>query len=320
MITEGVPQGSVLGPMHFTLYIAPVASVINSFGISRHQYTDDTQLYLALSSSNWQDKILLLESCLVAVHKWFSVNFLALNPDKTEALLLGTWQQTRKLSNLFETINVAGTNIAISKSLKTLGVTFDQKLSFDEHVQSVSKTCHYHIRALRHIRSLLTQDLAVTVACGIVSSRLDYCNSLLYNSSAENIQKLQRAQNTLARVVTTSAPRTSSNPILMKLHWLPIDYRVKYKIATLTFKVLQYQQPQYLYTLLSRHDTSRPQRSNELNSLMIPRTNTELARRAFSVAAPTIWNNLPTNARTAVTLETFKTQLKTHYFAMTYNT
>ena len=88
----------------------------------------------------------------------------------------------------------------------------------------MSRACHYHIRALRHIRSFLTHDSAVTIACGIVSSRLDYCNSLLYGSSAENIQQLQRAQNTLARVVTGSRSRTGSTPLLQGLHWLPVDY------------------------------------------------------------------------------------------------
>ena len=142
----------MFGPILFSFYIAPVVAVIESFGISHHQYADNTQLYLAISSSNWQSKVETIESCLLPVHRWFSVNFLALNPDKTEAIILGTWQQQQWLSRLFNKINVARTEITISESLKTLGVTFDQHLSFKNHVQSVSEACHYHIRALRHIR------------------------------------------------------------------------------------------------------------------------------------------------------------------------
>ena len=166
-----------------------------------------------------------------------------------------------------------------------------------------------------HIRSFLTHDSAVTVACGIVSSRLDYCNSLLYGSSAENIQKLQRAQNTLARVVTGSRSRTGSTPLLQGLHWLPVDYRIRYKISSLTYKILQQQQPTYLQPLLSRYIPSRSLRSGEQMQLVIPRTNT----RAFSVAAPTIWNSLPLNVRDVATLGTFQSHLKTHFFSSAYN-
>ena len=184
----------------------------------------------------------------------------------------------------------------------------------------MSRACHYHIRALRHIRSFLTHDSAVTVACGIVSSRLDYCNSLLYGSSAENIKKLQRAQNTLARVVTESRSRTSSTPLLQELHWLPVDYRIRFKILSLTYKILQQQQqPTYLQPLLSRYIPSRSLRSGEQMQLVIPRTNTRIGTRAFSVAAPTIWNSLPLNVRDVATLGTFQLHLKTHFFSSAYN-
>ena len=147
-------------------------------------------------------------------------------------------------------------------------------------------------------------------ACGIASSRLDYCNSLLYGSSAENIQKLQRTQNTLARVVTGSRSRTGSTPLLQGLHWLPVDYRIRYKISTLTYKILQ-QQPTYLQPLLSRYIPARSLRSGKQIQLIIPRTNTRIRTRAFSVAAPNIWNSLPLNVRDVATLGTFPSHLKT---------
>ena len=194
----------------------------------------------------------ITESCLLAVQKWFTVNYLALNPDKTEAILLGTRQQTQSSEQQIQHVNVAGEEIKLSKNLKTLGVILDENLSFATHVQSVSRACHYHIRALKHIRPLLTSDSAVVVACGIVGSRLDYCNSLLYGTSVvtpvevtANLSRLQRVQNTLARVVTKSGWRAHSLPILERLHWLPVEHRIRFKIATLTFRALHQNNPRH---------------------------------------------------------------------------
>ena len=164
---------------------------------------DDTQLFIAMSPSDYRVKMEITE-CMQSRYGSPSINYLALNPDKTEAILLGTRQQTQSSGQQIKHANVAGTEIKLSKNLKTLGVILDENLSFATHVQSVSRACHYHIRALKHIRPLLTSDSAVVVACGIVGSRLDYCNSLLYGTSVDNLSRLPRVQNTLARVVTKS--------------------------------------------------------------------------------------------------------------------
>ena len=111
------------------------------------------------------------------------------------------------------------------------------KLRFDCHARNVAKACNFHTRALRHVRSLLTDDVAQTVACSIVASRLDYCNALLSGTPAATFDKLRRAQNNLARVVCQSRGRTDAWPLLHSLHWLPVRQRVTYKLAVMTHKV-----------------------------------------------------------------------------------
>ena len=113
-------------------------------------------------------------------------------------------------------------------------IGIDSNLRFDCHARNVAKTCNFHTRALRRVRSLLTDDVARTVACSIVASRLDYCNALLSGAPAATFDKLQRAQNNLARVVCQSRGRTDARPLLHSLHWLPVRQRVTYKLAVLT--------------------------------------------------------------------------------------
>ena len=103
--------------------------------------------------------------------------------------------------------------------MKSLGVTFDRTLSFDAHVQLTVRACNFHLAALRHIRPVMSDDVAKTVGCSIVGSKLDYCNALLYGTSAKNIAKLQRTQNNLARVVCNNKDSsTHSETLLHQLH------------------------------------------------------------------------------------------------------
>src|SRR6478609_6101411 len=129
--------------------------------------------------------------------------------------------------------------------LKSLGVTLDQNLSFDKHVGNIVKSSNFNIHALRHIRPVLNRSVTNTMACSIIGTRLDYCNSLLYGTSVTNIKRLQRIQNTLARVVSGTKKRDHITPVLRDLHWLPMPQRIEYKIGLITHKVLSTSQPQY---------------------------------------------------------------------------
>ena len=196
-------------------------------------------------------------------------------------------------------------------------MTTDSNLRFDCHARNVAKASNFHTRALRHVRSLLTDDVAQTVTCSIVASRLDYCNALLSGAPAATFDKLQRAQNNLARVVRQSRGRTDARPQLHSLHWLPVRQRVTYKLAVLTHKVRTTATPTYLSELVQTDAPPRALRSSDAPMLVVPRIHTELARRAFSVAAPSTWNSLPADIRLRENILTFKLHLKTHLFKLT---
>ena len=187
-----------------------------------------------------------------------------------------------------------------------LGVEFDSDLPFNHHISNICHSSFHLIRHLRQIRHYIDLNSSILFASALVSTKLDYCNSLLYNLPDTSINRLQRVQNSLARVVVPYSKRSNHiTPTLVKLHWLPVKKRIEFKIATITYKVLQNKQPSYLFDILQPYNPPRDLRSSNKLLLTKPFINSALGRRFFSFAAPHIWNLLPDYLRNASSLSTF---------------
>jgi len=107
--------------------------------------------------------------------------------------------------------------------------------------------------------------------------------------------------------------------MLQSLHWLPIEYRIQHKIATLTFKARFHHQPNYVYQLITTYTPSHLLRSSDARLLAVPRTSTTTAARAFRVTAPRIWNSLPETIRSATSVSQFTRHLKSHLFSVAFS-
>ena len=158
------------------------------------------------------------------------------------------------------------------------------------------------------------------LANSLVSSKLDFCNSLHSDLPKSSLQQLQLVQNALARAIYPgSRKRDHVSPLLRRLHWLPIEQRIRFKIATLTFKTLQLKSPSYLCDLLVPKVTTRNLRSSDKRLLVVPRVDSSLGRRSFAFFAPTLWNSLMEvdHLRECFVnddIVSFRSKLKTHLF------
>ena len=215
-------------------------------------------------------------------------------------------------------IELLGVTSYPAKSARNLGVIFDKNFNFRSHRSAICSSCITTSEIYGRIRRYLDLDSAKLLANAVVSSRLDYCNSLLSGIAETDLTKLQRVLNRLARVVTKSPPFTRSVPLLHSLHWLPVKYRVHFKICLLIYKALHKEQPVYLRFLIATSLPSRSLRSNRGITLSIPRIKTITGARAFSSCAPSLWNNLPLSVRSATSVATFRRRLKTYLFDLAF--
>jgi len=145
-----------------------LAGLIRSFGVRYHQYADDSQLYIAISRNNRDTQLATMEQCLSKVHDWID-NGLSPNTAKSDAVQF-TIGRGRHCEDDIESVSVSRVAITPSASVKSLGVTLDSRLSLDQHVTDVCKSCYFHTRALHHVRDSLSDDVARTVAVSIVTA------------------------------------------------------------------------------------------------------------------------------------------------------
>jgi hypothetical protein len=254
-----------------------------------------------------------MECCVSEIKEWMRNNLLKLNDEKTEVLVISTPHFRSKFQG--SELKIGESNVQASESARNLGVIFDNTLNMSDHIKAVCRASFLQLRNIRSIKDALTHESLEKVIHAFISSRLDYCNALLCGLPQSCISKLQRIQNAAARLLTGTKKFDHITPVLKSLHWLPVEKRIDFKVLLLVYRALHGRAPDYMRDCLQTRTNVRTLRSTASHQLAVPRSRLKgYGDRAFSVAAPRLWNALPDSVTGANTGTVFKKHLKTHLF------
>ena len=227
-ITTGVPQGSVLGPILFNAYVAPLAKLLQQRNMQHHLYADDTQLYVTFPPSEHTRAFERMEECVREVKIWLCDNGLVLNENKSEAIIMQSPNVRTPI--MMSRINICGQLVDTSAVIRDLGFVMDDHLSMASQLSNICRSAYYHLSRIAKIRHSLTTSVCKSLIHGLVTSRLDYGNAMLFGIADRLLHRLEMVQRSAARVVMQirRGDRQSMTTILQRLHWLPVKKRIEY--------------------------------------------------------------------------------------------
>ena len=314
IIKFGVPQGSVLGPVLFNIYIRSLYKTSHNLNFSIHGFADDHQVF---KSFNMQCQYNILAhqipNVFKQITKWMTSQYLLLNPGKTEIIVFGS-QST--LSSLMINGTFLSSSICIRfvSTVKNLGIRLDSNLNFKNQITALKSSCFHKLRNLAKMKPHLSSQQLETLTQALVISSLDYCNSLYYGINATLLNQLQSIQNRACRVICGLKKRESTSQHMKNLHWLKVKERIEFKVLLLVYKALAGNSPSYLTNLINYNCIS----GSRTPSLSTTQVKTSIGKRAFEHFAPILWNSIPNEIKLSKDISSFKKVLKTFLFRNSY--
>lgn len=293
VIGTGVPQGSVLGPLLFTLYLSDFRRVLTH--CRYNFYADDLQIYYHCKPRELLTAIQRVNNDIKSVICWATANKLVLNADKTQAIIFGITRYISMLDLcLLPNITVGMSSILYSTSVKYLGVIVTNNLSWEKQVANITGRMRSVLYRLKICRHLFHADLRHRLITSLVLPYVDYCCAALTDMTAECNLKLYRAMNQCIRFIFDIRSDIHITPYYNKLRMLKIDARRDYFIGCQLFNLLQTRRPAILadnYNFRVQCSCRATRAPSDL--LELPQCRTEYYRRSFELASVRFWNSLP---------------------------
>ena len=305
-ITHGVPQGAILSPLLFCIYINDLPKVPQTSELE--SFVDDSKIFMSFPIEDFASAKTRIEEDLNLVTTWFFENKLLINPEKTKLLLIGTRQL---LGNLPEdmTITFLGEAIAPIKNAKDLGVTLDSYLTYDYHIKNVVSSCMGKLCQINRVKDCFDSDTLRLIINALVMSKLYYCSVVWSNTSATNIKKLRTVQNFACRILTNAGRYDHVTPALRTIYWLPVEEHLKYREALITYKCMNGLAPPYLSELFMKRNEIHDLNTRNNKALHIPQYKAVSGQRTFYYRAVKLWNDLDEDLK-KLPWKRFKIELK----------
>ena len=303
-IVCGVPQGSLLGPLLFILYINDIENVSNT--PSYILYADDTNiLFNGKDLTTLQDKV---NDNLSKVCKWFQANRLSVNPRKCNVIVFSN------RTKFYETdsINIKLNNVEIPRveQTKFLGVIVDSKLTWKFHIQEVEKKVSRNIGIISRLSYLLPEDVLRMLYSTLILPYLSYCNLIWGSTFQSNLKKLTAKQNKIVRVISGANPRTKAGPLYSKLKLLSLKDITIYQQCIFIYQCVNKLMPDHFVQLFDLNQNLYKYNTRSSSFLHFPRHRTLSYQYNIRFVGPNIWNTLSCDIRNAPSLNCFKTRLK----------
>ena len=313
LVKFGVPQGSILGPVLFNLYVVKMKTAIKNS--SSVQYADDTNLYMHTKVSKLQTCAAALQTDANGLNEWANDSNLLLNAKKTKTILFGTSAMVRRHNLSGEQayeIMIDGKKLTRVDSQKILGVQFDSNLIWGDHVSEVTRSCYSTIKTLRHVRRFASLPLRKQLMEMLILSKMDYCNVVFDSITQQQLKRLERVQRCAAGF---ALGRYASNHEILLLGWLPIKEKIQFSLAKLVYKSLNCEGwPNYLPMTLrvEQHNVRRSNRFDAPTPSLLVDCNDSVG--TFKNNAGTAFNDLPEKCRSSETFATFCKSAKGYLF------
>jgi hypothetical protein len=309
LIKCGVPQGSILGPLFFLLYINDLPQCLNK--TKPRLFADDTNL--TASGDSITDLETAVNSDLENLRKWLIANKLSLNVAKTEFMLIGSKAMIKKNSDSRLNVFIENKQIKQVSECKTLGVIVDRHLSWKSNSENICKKITAGISAIRRVKPFVDKDTLISIYNAIVRPYFDYCCEVWDVFGESQSKRLQKLQNRAARIILNMSNDVNHSIALRALGWEPFKTERKKAKAKMMYKVLNKMGPKSLTNLFSYKCEKTNYNLRDISSgLSLPKPRTNNMKNSFMYDGAHLWNSIPKEFRESKTLSSFRNKIAAH--------